>query len=197
MAASESEIIELSIPLPRSLDTRIYMRLSTKAKAIVLFLTTASQDDASTPTPLGSLVYALPNVSIWPKKHCLTPSLIMDTAAGSGAASINNTVLGRSHTGVYNSLSKVASPKDSTPSVRHQLDQFRQCRHGRDDRGGDGGFQGHCQSHSGEAAAGTEAGQRRCVHLKGIYQAKMSRRLRISGPVIQKSLEMGRFTAAE
>lgn len=56
-----NEAIQLSIPLPRSLDTRIYLRLSTKAKSIVLFLTTASQDDASTPTPIGSFVYALPN----------------------------------------------------------------------------------------------------------------------------------------
>lgn len=63
--------MEFSIPLPRSLDTRIYIRLSTKAKAIVLFLTTASQDDASTATPLGSLVYALPNVSLSSKNMWL------------------------------------------------------------------------------------------------------------------------------
>jgi hypothetical protein len=54
--------MQLSFPLPRSLDTRVYLRLTVKSKAIVLFLTTASTDDASAPTPLGSFVYALPDV---------------------------------------------------------------------------------------------------------------------------------------
>jgi hypothetical protein len=58
-----TDSIELSVPLPRSLDTRIYLRLSTKAKSIVLFLATATQDELSTPVSLGSFVYALPNVS--------------------------------------------------------------------------------------------------------------------------------------
>mgnify|MGYP004729797481 CR=1 FL=1 len=58
-----TDAIELSVPLPRSLDTRIYIRLSTKAKSIVLFLTTASQDELAAPVSLGSFVYALPNVS--------------------------------------------------------------------------------------------------------------------------------------
>ncbi|KAK2678228.1 Proteasome assembly chaperone 4 [Fusarium oxysporum f. sp. vasinfectum] len=56
-----TDVIELSVPLPRSLDTRIYLRLSTKAKSIVLFLTTATQDELATPVSMGSFVYALPN----------------------------------------------------------------------------------------------------------------------------------------
>ncbi|RSL57163.1 hypothetical protein CEP54_008410 [Fusarium duplospermum] len=56
-----TDIIELSVPLPRSLDTRIYLRLSTKAKSVLLNLTTASQDELATPTSMGSFVYALPN----------------------------------------------------------------------------------------------------------------------------------------
>lgn len=58
-----TDTIELSVPLPRSLDTRIYLRLSTKAKSIVLFTTTASQDELAAPVSMGSFVYALPNVS--------------------------------------------------------------------------------------------------------------------------------------
>lgn len=54
--------IQLSFPLPRSLDTRIYMHLTVKAKSVVLLLTTASAEDAGTPPPLGSFVYALPDV---------------------------------------------------------------------------------------------------------------------------------------
>ncbi|KAK4150390.1 hypothetical protein C8A00DRAFT_37013 [Chaetomidium leptoderma] len=53
--------IQVSFPLPRSLDTRIYLHLTVKSKAVVLFFTTASMDDATSPTPLGSFVYALPD----------------------------------------------------------------------------------------------------------------------------------------
>ncbi|KAH7309475.1 hypothetical protein B0I35DRAFT_81856 [Stachybotrys elegans] len=59
--ASEGTVSQFSIPLPRSLDTRIYLRLSTHAKAIMLSLTTATQDDAGTARPMGSFVYALPD----------------------------------------------------------------------------------------------------------------------------------------
>lgn len=55
--------IQLSLPLPRSLGTRIYMQLTVKSKAVVIFLTTASAEEATSPTPLGSFVYALPDVS--------------------------------------------------------------------------------------------------------------------------------------
>ncbi|KAK3325390.1 hypothetical protein B0H66DRAFT_599555 [Apodospora peruviana] len=53
--------VQLSIPLPRSLDTRIYMHLTVKAKAVVLFLATASAQEMGAPTPMGSFVYALPD----------------------------------------------------------------------------------------------------------------------------------------
>ncbi|KAK3956474.1 hypothetical protein QBC32DRAFT_123982 [Pseudoneurospora amorphoporcata] len=53
--------IQLSLPLPRSMDTRTYLQLTVKSKAVVLFLTTASAEEATSPTPLGSFVYALPD----------------------------------------------------------------------------------------------------------------------------------------
>ncbi|KAM7208830.1 hypothetical protein V8F20_000993 [Naviculisporaceae sp. PSN 640] len=53
--------VELSIPLPRSVNTRIYMQLTVKSKAITLFLTTASAEEAGAPTPMGSFVYAIPD----------------------------------------------------------------------------------------------------------------------------------------
>ena len=62
MEAKEDDAIGLSIPLPRSLGTRIYVRLSTKSRAIVLNLTTASQEELAAARPMGSFVYALPNV---------------------------------------------------------------------------------------------------------------------------------------
>ncbi|KFH40855.1 hypothetical protein ACRE_084500 [Hapsidospora chrysogenum ATCC 11550] len=61
MAVEDSKAVQLSLPLPRSLDTRIYIRLSTRAKAIMLSLTTASQDELGSAAPMGSFIYALPN----------------------------------------------------------------------------------------------------------------------------------------
>ncbi|GKT48908.1 uncharacterized protein ColSpa_09089 [Colletotrichum spaethianum] len=58
---SESTITQLSIPLPRSLDTRIHIHLTTKAKAATLFLTSVTQGEQSGPAALGSFVYALQN----------------------------------------------------------------------------------------------------------------------------------------
>ncbi|KAL7795038.1 hypothetical protein V8C37DRAFT_375350 [Trichoderma ceciliae] len=53
--------VQVSIPLPRSLDTRIFIRSMTQAKAILLSLTTASQEELGAPRPMGSFVYALPD----------------------------------------------------------------------------------------------------------------------------------------
>jgi hypothetical protein len=52
--------MELSMPLPSGLDSRIYIRLDVQAKSVVVFLTTASSEDSSA-APIGSFVYALPN----------------------------------------------------------------------------------------------------------------------------------------
>lgn len=60
MATTQPGVVEVSIPLPRALDTRIFIRLTTQAKSIMLSLATGSLDDAV--KPMGSFVYALPNV---------------------------------------------------------------------------------------------------------------------------------------
>ncbi|KAL7942960.1 hypothetical protein V8C42DRAFT_347433 [Trichoderma barbatum] len=61
MATDLNRVVEVSIPLPRALDTRIFIRITTQAKAILLSLTTAGQEDAAAPRPMGSFVYALPD----------------------------------------------------------------------------------------------------------------------------------------
>ena len=68
------EPVQFSLPLPKSLDTRIYVRLSTQTKAIMLSLTTASQDEPASVAPMGSFVYGLPNVCAPPASahKCLT-----------------------------------------------------------------------------------------------------------------------------
>lgn len=62
MAEIIDEPIQLSFPLPRSLDTRIHLRLTIKSKVIMLFLTTVAADEEDQAVPMGSFVYALPDV---------------------------------------------------------------------------------------------------------------------------------------
>lgn len=57
------ETFQLSFPLPRSLEARIYVHLTIQAKSVMIFLTTAAADELGTPPPMGSFVYALPDVS--------------------------------------------------------------------------------------------------------------------------------------
>lgn len=70
MATDSNRVTQASIPLPRSLDTRIFIRITTQAKAILLSLTTVSQEDAAAPRPMGSFVYALPDVRL-EYLHCI------------------------------------------------------------------------------------------------------------------------------
>lgn len=60
---SQTETFQLSFPLPRSLDTRIYVHLTVRAKSVLIFLTTAAADEMGSPPAMGSFVYALPDVS--------------------------------------------------------------------------------------------------------------------------------------
>jgi hypothetical protein len=55
--------IELSFPLPKAPETKIHIHLTINTTLIVLFLTTVYGGDVPTGAPLGSFVYALPDVS--------------------------------------------------------------------------------------------------------------------------------------
>lgn len=58
--------ISLSFPLPKAPETRLHIQLTIHKTSILLFLTTCLSGDISTTAPLGSFVYALPDVSIHP-----------------------------------------------------------------------------------------------------------------------------------
>ncbi|TLS25497.1 hypothetical protein PpBr36_07544 [Pyricularia pennisetigena] len=68
---------QISIPLPRSLDTRLYIHLTVRPKSILLLVTTASADEATTPTPLGSFVYAIPD-RFNPSQPLCTPLMTVE-----------------------------------------------------------------------------------------------------------------------
>ncbi|CAK7567462.1 MAG: hypothetical protein SEPTF4163_005427 [Sporothrix epigloea] len=56
-----SKTVTFSTPLPRALDTQIHVRLTTRDKSLMLFITTAGTDDGELLVPMGSFVYAVPN----------------------------------------------------------------------------------------------------------------------------------------
>lgn len=64
--AATSEVVEISLPLPRALDTRIFAHLTLRERSVTVFLTTATADEQSAPPSMGSFVYALPDVRSYP-----------------------------------------------------------------------------------------------------------------------------------
>ena len=62
METSPSETIQLSFPLPKGLDTRVYLHMTKRERHVILFLTTATPDEASKAPSMGSFVYAVPSV---------------------------------------------------------------------------------------------------------------------------------------
>ncbi|KAL6157531.1 hypothetical protein ACJQWK_06271 [Exserohilum turcicum] len=57
--------IEVSFPLPKAPATNIHLQLTNNGPNLVVFLTTASPESASASAPLGSFVYAMPNVRVF------------------------------------------------------------------------------------------------------------------------------------
>lgn len=64
MAATMSEVVEFSLPLPRALGTRVFAHLTLRDRSIMVFLTTAAADEQSVPPSMGSFVYAIPDVRL-------------------------------------------------------------------------------------------------------------------------------------
>jgi hypothetical protein len=59
---ASTSTISVSFPLPRAPQTNVHVQLHDNGPNILLFLAT-STPESSTIAPLGSLVYAMPNVS--------------------------------------------------------------------------------------------------------------------------------------
>ncbi|EDU43457.1 hypothetical protein PtrSN002B_000432 [Pyrenophora tritici-repentis] len=63
--------IEVAFPLPKAPHTNIHLQLTDNGPSLLLFLTTATPESASS-TPMGSFVYAMPNKST-PAETLSTP----------------------------------------------------------------------------------------------------------------------------
>lgn len=64
LASPSVKSVEISFPLPRTPHTNVHVHLTTMATSTMVFLSTTSAGDAgSTVKPMGSFVYAMPDVS--------------------------------------------------------------------------------------------------------------------------------------
>lgn len=56
--------LQISFPLPRAPNARVNLHLTVHSKFLLLFVTTTSPEhDSGVTAPVGSFVYAMPNVS--------------------------------------------------------------------------------------------------------------------------------------
>ena len=68
-----SKTVTFSTLLPHALDTQIHVRLTTRDKCLMLFVTGA--DEGETLSAMGSFVYAVPDVSFFfPFFYCFIAS---------------------------------------------------------------------------------------------------------------------------
>ena len=62
VASPSAKPISLSFPMPKAPETRIHMHLTIQTTSLLLFLATTLNGNTSEAVPLGSFVYALPDV---------------------------------------------------------------------------------------------------------------------------------------
>jgi hypothetical protein len=68
MASAIPNPIEVSFPLPRAPQTTVRLQLTNNRTSLQAFLT-ATTAESSTVAPLGSFVYAMPNVGLYTQHH--------------------------------------------------------------------------------------------------------------------------------
>jgi hypothetical protein len=56
----------IAFPLPRIPHTTLHIRITLLETSTMIFLTTTDYTTSSTTSPLGSFIYAMPNVSLLP-----------------------------------------------------------------------------------------------------------------------------------
>ncbi|KAM0453260.1 hypothetical protein ACHAPV_009054 [Trichoderma viride] len=125
MATNQNEVVQVSIPLPRSLDTRIFIRLATQAKALVLSLTTASQEELGAPRPMGSFVYALPDGQRFNPQQAIATTLFSAESSLEFTTRVAKLVARKTQLPVYvtNSISLESTGMGGT--VEEEMEAFK------------------------------------------------------------------------
>lgn len=161
------EEAQLSFPLPRSLDTKIHLRLSIKAKVILLYLTTVAAEDVGKPVPLGSFVYALPDVSLVgsPSGHLLMKK---SSEIQRKPAVVDDNIPCRGNTRVHDPAGQDSRKEDRHAGLCGQFDQLCQYWARRHCGRGDGGIQAgrHGSLSATRQGRSDDPGQRRRQQLK-------------------------------
>lgn len=130
--------VEVAFPMPRAPHTNIHLQLTHNGPNLVLFLTSAASDSASS-APLGSFVYAMPNVS---EKLDTIARLLEEHISCSDILiwppeSISNRDLEHAsfhawrHTGIHNATVQDIGAEDRQAGVCGKFSELCECRHGR------------------------------------------------------------------
>jgi hypothetical protein len=61
--SNPAKVVTLAIDFPRNPGLRLNLHLTVLAKSLVLFVTSTSPESATSATPMGSFVFAMPDVS--------------------------------------------------------------------------------------------------------------------------------------
>lgn len=102
LQAAAATPLQISFPLPNTPNTKVHLSLSRLSHAILLFLTTSSSSSAGT-TPLGSFVYAIPNVRL----PLLSPLFHAYTTNANNSHQLRNPTSIPSSTPLYSDLNTV------------------------------------------------------------------------------------------
>lgn len=153
--------VEVSVPLPLAPRTDINIRLHDNGPNITLFLTTSTPDAAS-PAPLGSLVYAMPNVRIFLSNAAITQNKLTFSAENhTKPAAQHPSVHPQRDARLYDTAIKAPRTQNRQANLCQQLNELRERRHGRHSRRGNGRLQTRGASGHGPLEQGERDGKLR------------------------------------
>jgi hypothetical protein len=121
--------ISVSFPLPRAPQTNVHVQLHDNGPNILLFLAT-STPESSTVAPLGSLVYAMPNVSFL-ASNTSPVHMLTNVAENESLRSAEHTAIHTSeHARFYNKDGESSDTAAEEASVCGKFDKLCQCGDG-------------------------------------------------------------------
>ena len=122
--------IELSFPLPKAPEMSIHLHLRISTTSVLLLMTTVQDGDTSTAAPLGSFVYALPDVwTVW-YIYAVESRAYLLSENERGTNIVDTTLHLRVICGVRLSTCKTASKKNWEAGLCWQLHKLCKCRNG-------------------------------------------------------------------
>ncbi|KAJ2894303.1 hypothetical protein MKZ38_007742 [Zalerion maritima] len=119
---TRNEPVEVSFPLPRSMDARVHLSLITREKSIIAFVTTTTPE-AKGSTPMGSFVYALPN-SLKPSEPLATALFTVESTL-EFATRLAKLLAKKTHLPVYVSSSLRLEAAAMGGNVEEEMEAFK------------------------------------------------------------------------